>query len=287
MRDRFSVKTLVIPAWVLAGIAQYLWGPPGVTARVVWILVGLGIAYFAWRAAVDQEKEAQDIATNLGKLVSVTEPSPKNILAAAAAKILTLEHSQTQLAAQLDQIRAREWQRLTNAQKTDLAERLRKIGPHTVWIVRPQNLDCIALAADFDSVFREALWDVPASEPYSIEEQKRGITIHSLMGAVEEALRTAIIEATELPATIYRGSEIERKYRSEKIIVLSIGPNILALMLRFFLRRFRRLGVRPTRSGSTAMTFVTIASKSSPQRRASGIGFATPISGRSVHQEFP
>lgn len=129
-----------------------------------------------------------------------------------------------QVRMQLAGFQAREWPRLIGAQKSELASRLRRIGPHTVWIVRPNNLDCVALAADFDSVFRDALWNVPASEPYSIEEQKLGITVQG--NIVQEAVRTAIVEATALPATVYRRSKEEGNEWSLELVVLSIGPKV-------------------------------------------------------------
>ncbi len=127
------------------------------------------------------------------------------------------------LRTELDQRALREWPRLTDSQKTKLAERLGRIGSHTIWIIRPENFDCVALAADFDEVFRKASWNVPEPEPYSVEGLKLGITIYGLQVAAQEALREAIIATTGLPATIYEGSERERKSWNEEAIVLNVG----------------------------------------------------------------
>jgi hypothetical protein len=126
------------------------------------------------------------------------------------------------LRAELDEIHSHEWPRLTEVQKIDLAERLRRLGGRTIWIIRPNKLDCIDLARDFDGVFREALWDVPNVEPYSPGNETLGITIQTLMD-VGPALQAAIVETTGFPARIYEIPAIERKSWSDDHVVLSIG----------------------------------------------------------------
>jgi hypothetical protein len=91
MRDWFSAGALYIPAWILLGALMGIWGPHDATAIAIWILASVVVASFGWRAGAGQAKQSREIHENLGKLVRVTEPSPVNILTAAAAKILTLE----------------------------------------------------------------------------------------------------------------------------------------------------------------------------------------------------
>jgi hypothetical protein len=131
LKDWFSVQALYLPFWVFLGSGMGLLGHGmNLGTEEVWIVISIVVALMSWwtgarqvyreRLAALRDREIQE---NLGKLVSVTEPSTSNILTAAAAKILTLEYSQTQLADQLEQIRAREWPQLTDAQKTALAKR--------------------------------------------------------------------------------------------------------------------------------------------------------------------
>jgi hypothetical protein len=92
MRDWFRASALYNPLWIVAGTIMGLWGTGMSTwVGVLWVAIGCVIAIVAWRASAQQVREGRLISENLGKLVSVTEPSPVNILAAAAAKILTLE----------------------------------------------------------------------------------------------------------------------------------------------------------------------------------------------------
>jgi hypothetical protein len=132
--------------------------------------------------------------------------------------------SESETSKELRRIREREWSRLTNAQKAELAKRLKQIGPHTVWIIRPNNPDCIALAADFDGVFREALWDVPVPAPYSPGDEKLGVTIQG--NVVQEAVRTAIVEATDLPAIVYRRTKEEGDSWNKELVIVSIGTKV-------------------------------------------------------------
>jgi hypothetical protein len=125
---------------------------------------------------------------------------------------------------QLAPFQAREWARLTNAQKSELVTRLKRIGRYTVWIVRANNLDRILLASDVDSVFRDALWNVPGPAPYSIEEQKLGITIQG--NVVQAQVRMAIVQVAALPATVYRLSKEEGTSWNSELVVSSIGLKV-------------------------------------------------------------
>lgn len=133
------------------------------------------------------------------------------------------KNSESKISKELRRFQEREWPRLTNVQKTKIIARLEKIGRHTIWIIRPNNHDCVALALDFDEAFRKADWDVPHDQPYSTGEEKLGITLYCPIESVESAVNAAIVETTDLPASIYFGDDRERKYRSENVLVLSIG----------------------------------------------------------------
>jgi hypothetical protein len=225
MRDWFSGEAVYVPAWILAGTIMGLWAAAQVNvyAAIAWLLVGGIISAIAWRAAARQVRQGREIAQNLAKLVSVTETSPTNILAAAAAKILALEYSITELSGQLESLRTREWGRLTESQKDELAERLKKIGSHPVWVIRPNTADCIRFAKDFDETFRRGSWHLPESEPYSPGEEKAGIRIQGTLGPASEQLQTAIQEVTQLPVLLSRTTD-SREYDGKPVIVLSIGP---------------------------------------------------------------
>lgn len=108
--DWFSASALYIPAWILAGTGMGIWGPRTVPAIVIWLVIGGLIAIFAWRASAQQVMQSRLIAENLGKLVSVTEPSPVNILTAAAAKILTLE-------SEINSVKEGQWRSISARQK--------------------------------------------------------------------------------------------------------------------------------------------------------------------------
>jgi hypothetical protein len=126
------------------------------------------------------------------------------------------------LRTELESVRSREWPRLTIIQKNALAGRLRSIGSYTIWIIRPNDFNCVGLAKDFDEAFRQAGWNVPHDEPYSPGEEKLGITIQTLMN-VAPALQAAIVETTSLPARIYEIREIERRSWNADHVVLSVG----------------------------------------------------------------
>lgn len=127
------------------------------------------------------------------------------------------------LRTELDEIHSREWSRLSELQKTALVERLRQIGSGIeIWIIRPNTLDCVALANDFYGVFRRAQWKLIHDEPYSPGEEKLGITIQTLM-SVAPALQAAMVETTGLPAGIYEIPERQRRSWDANHVVLSIG----------------------------------------------------------------
>jgi hypothetical protein len=127
------------------------------------------------------------------------------------------------LKAELTERNSREWLRLTNQAKAQLADRLRAIGPYTAWIIYADQWDCMALARDFYEAFRVGSWNVP-NEPYSQEEVREGIRIRGSLSVVEqESVRKAIIENTALPVTVYETSDEYRRRWDEALIVLSVG----------------------------------------------------------------
>ncbi len=196
----YSIFNVVAPDWLQRKFFLLIHVDPGERLAVL----GFGLAAFflyagfrTWSAEY-QDKLALGADNQLSKKVDALEQ-------------------------QLAERKLREWPRLPESQKIELARRLRKIGSHTIWIIRPENFDCIGLAADFGEAFRKASWEVPALEPYSVEELQRGITIRGLHVAAQESLRNAITEVTGLPVMIYEGNERERKYWDEKAIVLNIG----------------------------------------------------------------
>jgi len=124
---------------------------------------------------------------------------------------------------ELNEIHSREWPRLSEIQKTALVKRLHQIGSGVeIWIIRPNNFDCIALANDFFGVFRTAQWKLIHDEPYSPGEEKLGITIQTLMN-IGSVLRDAISETTELPVRVYEIPSIQRRSWGDDHVVLSIG----------------------------------------------------------------
>jgi hypothetical protein len=126
------------------------------------------------------------------------------------------------LRTEIDEIHSHKWPRLTDVQKMNLADRLRQIGGRKIWIIRPNHLDCIELAKDFDEAFRKALWNVPVAEPYSPGDEKLGITIQTLMD-VGPAIQFAIATATGLDATALEIPADERKRWNDDLVVLTIG----------------------------------------------------------------
>ena len=122
------------------------------------------------------------------------------------------------------QSRDREWPRLIEPQKVKLASLLKTLGPHTVWIIRPNNQDFIGLAADFDAVFRSAEWNVPNPEPYSPGEEPLGLTVRSLKTDLQESVTSAI----GLPAIVGKIPENERKYWNPENLIVCVGPKIVA-----------------------------------------------------------
>jgi hypothetical protein len=125
------------------------------------------------------------------------------------------------------QSRDREWPRLIEPQKVKLASLLKTLGPHTVWIIRPNNQDFIGLAADFDAVFRSAEWSVPNAEPYSPGEEPLGLTVRSLIPDLQERVASAIVSATGLPAIVGKIPENERKYWNVENLIVCVGPKIM------------------------------------------------------------
>jgi hypothetical protein len=132
MRDWFSASALYNPFWIVMGTLMGLWGT-GMSNWVggVWVVIGCAIAALAWRASAHQAREGRLISENLGKLVNVTEPSPANILAAAGAKILTLDHAQTELTAKLGELQ-KELDETKSHQRRELSLNQRSVLKTTI-----------------------------------------------------------------------------------------------------------------------------------------------------------
>ncbi len=172
MRDWFSASSLYIPCWVVAGTIMGLWGTGmSPSVAIAWVAIGLAIAGLAWRASAHQVREGREIRENLGKLVNVTEPSPVNILAAAGAKILTLEHAQDELKSQLDDWTRVFWRRMRDDEKVALKGSLAQLGKHSVRIVNAERVDCTEVAGDLRGVFESAGWEVQET-PLSTESME-------------------------------------------------------------------------------------------------------------------
>lgn len=182
MRDWLSWDALYVPSWILAGTILALWGITQVSAlaAIIWLAIGFAIALLAWRASAHQVRDGREIRENIGKLVSVTEPSPKNILAAAAAKILTLEHSQTELKGELDEWKGRDWRRLREDEKASLTGKLKLLGKHSIRILSNRHVAPSELAGDLYRAFESAGWVVnlfellpKTVETLDLDDQKR------------------------------------------------------------------------------------------------------------------
>lgn len=128
MGDWLSAESLYVPSWVIIGTAAGLWGPTSMMGKFAWAAIGLVIASFAWRASAKQTRQSREITKNLGKLVSVTEPSPANILAAAAAKILELEGG-------INDLKDRRPRTISAEQWDQMSDVFRALGSRTVRIV--------------------------------------------------------------------------------------------------------------------------------------------------------
>jgi hypothetical protein len=162
MRDWFSASALYVPLWIIAGTVMGLWGTGmGNPVGALWVLIGCAIAALAWRASAHQAKESRLISENLGKLVSVTEPSPANILAAAGAKILTLDNELRQLKEQM----ASRWRSLTDQEREDFVATLRgfKIqanggGPTVMMFPDHTRHDAVELSHTLSTLCHDVDW---------------------------------------------------------------------------------------------------------------------------------
>jgi hypothetical protein len=153
---------------VLLGTIIGVWGATKVSplAAVALTLIGFVVALFGWRAAAYQAMENREIREHLEKLVSVTEPSPKNILVAAAAKILDLEHQQKVLRdslAELQDERASRWPRLTESQGKQFVTALKELPikerpPVVYFFQNPFLADCLEFAGSLCRLVQEAGW---------------------------------------------------------------------------------------------------------------------------------
>ncbi len=163
MGDWFSGAAIYVPAWVLAGTAMGLWGVTNVSplATAAWLAIGFVIAGLAWYASAQQVKQERAIADNLGKLVNVTEPSPRNILVAAAAKILTLDHEISELKGELAACKSREWAFPTEGQKDRCVRIIKRtgheeVGQQRISLLRDDLPDCVYVTDEFEKIFSKA-----------------------------------------------------------------------------------------------------------------------------------
>jgi hypothetical protein len=177
MRDWFTGEAIYVPSWVLAGTIMGLWGVTKVSlvATVVWLLVGTVIAGLAWRASVGQARQGRLVVENLGKLVSVTTPSPVNIIAAAGAKILTLDHEISELKAELQRQSRRT---LSPAQKEAITKSLQESKEYLAIgiLLRADNAEADEYARQFSLIFSH-LGMGGALYPYNLPEDLTGLVI--------------------------------------------------------------------------------------------------------------
>jgi hypothetical protein len=233
MRDWFNASSLYVPAWVLAGTVMGIFGPHSAFAITIWLLVGLVIALFAWRASAAQTRQSREIHENLGKLVSVTESSPTNVIAAVAAKILTLERQTAAIPAletELDHHRAKlksyestTWLVPSYDEKQEAKTLLQGLGKHSVRIKHTGQPDCYEFAIELAELFREAGWVVPLFGNKASVEGARGIEVRGhignpLIGQVNNAL---------LRITRMTQGGGDPHYAGSTDIEISIGPRKL------------------------------------------------------------
>src|SRR6266849_5014953 len=176
--DYFTIEAGYVPLWVLLGSALGLIGIPNMSSsfEIIWIVLSLLVALMAWRTGAHQvrrgrqaDAQVAEINQTLGKLVSVTESSPVNVIRATAAKILDLERQLKDATTSLVDVETVQagiqglfWLPLSVGQRADLNTRLLALGSHCVHIQHHENTDCTRLARDLLEVFKSAGWSHPS-----------------------------------------------------------------------------------------------------------------------------
>jgi hypothetical protein len=157
--DYFSIDSIYVPLWVLLGSFLGLVGVGSINALIegVWITASVVVALMAWRTGARQvhrerlaDQQAKDIKNSLGKLVSVTEPSPSNVIAAAAAKILDLEKQLKDIQQDSPRsISAEQWDAMSSILR-ELPSRV----PHIIVLFREEYFESARYAREFVSLFQ-------------------------------------------------------------------------------------------------------------------------------------
>jgi hypothetical protein len=202
MRDWLSASSLYVPAWVLAGTVMGIFGPHSIVGIIIWLSVGLVIALFAWSASAAQTKQSREIHENLGKLVSVTESSPTNVIAAVAAKILDLEtrvKSFADVQRFLEKHRSTNWIPMDEAEKRTLTGDIQGLGKHSVCIQHTGQSDCYEFAIDLHETFRRADWIVAPLVPEAINSPVRSIVVLGRDRELVTKMTSTLLPVTRAP----------------------------------------------------------------------------------------
>ena len=172
---------------MLVGTVLAIFHPVAGVWVSIWVGAGILIALFAWRAGAWQSRDTREIRENLGKLVSVTEASPSNIIAATAAKILELEHKtatlpklEADLKAANETIRQHEetnWYGISHEMKRELTQALGAFRGRSVWVQHTGQQDCYEMAIDLAEAFREAGWQVAPIGRQATASATRGLEV--------------------------------------------------------------------------------------------------------------
>jgi hypothetical protein len=159
LKDWLCIEAFYIPLWVLLGSFLGLIGVGkmnAVTERF-WIVATVAVAMMAWRTGARQvfrerlsSEQDNQIEKSLGQLVSVTQPSPVNIIQAAAAKILDLE-------GQLKQIQRGSPRSITAAQWDAMSSILCELPirvPQIIVLFREEYFEAASYAREFARLFQ-------------------------------------------------------------------------------------------------------------------------------------
>ncbi len=230
MRDWLNASSLYIPAWVLLSALMGIWGPHSTTAIALWLLASLIVALFAWRASAAQNKQAREIQEGLGKLVSVTESSPTNVIAAVAAKILELEQKtatvpqlQSELSRykeRLDNYESATWSPPSRADREEAEGLLRQLGKHSVQFRHTGQPDCYEFAIELADIFKKAGWSVFLFDDTQTAHAARGITFQGRQtDPLPNLARDALIRITGMAMATK-----SENYSAVGDITVVIGP---------------------------------------------------------------
>jgi hypothetical protein len=159
LKDWFCIEAFFIPLWVLLGSGLGLIGVRNMSGATeqFWIGATIAVTIMAWATGARQvsrerssKEQDNEIEKSLGQLVSVTQPSPVNIIQAAAAKILDLE-------GQLKQIQRGSPRSITAEQWDAMSSILCELPTHVPQIIvlfREEYFEAASYAREFARIFQ-------------------------------------------------------------------------------------------------------------------------------------